>query len=64
MELTKTEIRVLRNLHLTGGTGKMGNMNLKQRKKLIYGLVEKGLLSEKSELTPLGIEMSLPSKTL
>ena len=64
MELTKTEIRVLRNLHLKGCTGKMGSMNLKQRKELLNGLLEKGLINRKAELTEKGIEESLPSKTL
>jgi len=61
MELTKTEIRVLRNLHLTGGTGKMGSMSLKQRRELIRGLLAKGLIDERAKLTKKGIEASLPS---
>ena len=58
--LTETEVRVLRNLHLTGGTGKMGSLNLAKRRLLITGLVKKGLLSEDCVVTKKGIEVSAP----
>jgi len=60
MELTPTEKRVLQSIHLRGCTGAMGSLNLNQRKTILYGLIEKGLLDAKTGvLTPKGIELSI-----
>lgn len=61
MKLSETEIRVLRNLHLKGCTGKMGSLNLAARKKLLFGLVDKKLIDQRCNLTALGIELSKPN---
>jgi len=58
LTLTETEKRVLQSLHLRGFTGKMGSLNLGQRRKLMFGLVDKGLLTEQCKLTSLGLELS------
>ncbi len=63
-DLTPTELRVLQNIHLNGCTGRMGSLNLAQRRKVIFGLVEKKLLNDKARLTPLGIELSAPFQTI
>jgi hypothetical protein len=58
MNLTDTEIRVLKNIHLKGCMGKCGALNIKQREKLLLGLIEKGLLRENMTLTEKGINES------
>lgn len=57
-KLSKTEINVLRSLHLRGSSGSMGSMPLAKRRALIKGLAEKGLIDDKANLTPKGIELS------
>jgi hypothetical protein len=60
MQLTATEKRILQNIHWLGHTGKCGSLNLKQRRALLHGLVEKGLLTPDMTLTKLGVEVSAP----
>jgi hypothetical protein len=58
LTITETEKRILKNIHLQGCTGKCGSLNLKQRRELLYGLINKGLLKENLTLTESGIELS------
>lgn len=58
--INETEKRVLQSLHLRGCTGSMGSMNHKQRRELLQGLITKGYLNNKAEVTPAGIEISAP----
>jgi len=55
--INETERRVLLSLHLKGCTGNMGSLNLKQRTKVLQGLIQKGLLTDKAEVTKLGHEL-------
>ena len=58
-ELNDTEKRVLKNLHLLGYTGKMGSMKRGERLKLLQGLVKRGYLTEKGQVTEKGINVNL-----
>jgi len=60
MELTETEKRVLISLHLRGCSGPMGSLNIKQRRQLIYNLIDKGLLDQSLNVTPAGINAAKP----
>lgn len=57
---TETEKRVIMNIHLRGCTGKMGNMNQKQRGELLQGLISKGMLDKNGNPTPKGINEAKP----
>jgi len=59
VQLTDTEKRVLRNLHLLGYTGKMGNMTAKKRGELLQGLISKGMLDKNCRPTKAGINANL-----
>ena len=59
--LTKTELTVLRNLHLTGMTGKAcGFLTQAQRMAILKSLIEKGMLDKNGNVTAKGIEASVP----
>lgn len=57
-QLTATEIRVLRSLHLRGIMGEMGSMKLKERTKLLNNLINNGYITQSMNLTAKGIEAS------
>jgi hypothetical protein len=57
--ISNSEKRVLQSLHLQGSMGKCGRLNLQQRRNLLQGLIEKGLLDNNGNVTKLGIEMSI-----
>ena len=59
-ELTETELRVLRSLHLRGCTGKMGSLNRKERLAILTGLIDRGYLTGGMNLTEKGIQISAP----
>lgn len=61
-QLTKAEIRALQSFHLRGYLGSCGSMKLANRRKLLYGLIEKGLLTKECNLTAAGVEASAPFK--
>jgi hypothetical protein len=58
MDITATEKRVLQSLHLQGHMGKMGSMNITQRRSLLLGLMEKKLIDKNCKLTELGVYVS------
>lgn len=61
LTLSQSEIRALQSFYLRGYLGSCGSMKLADRRKLLYGLIAKGLLTDKCIITPLGIELSAPN---
>lgn len=59
-ELTDTEIRVLRSLHMAWVMGKCGALTKKERAALLTGLIDRGYLSSKLHLTQKGVDASAP----
>ena len=56
MMTTKTEKRILKNIHLTGTMGKCGSMTKQQRVNTLTMLIKKGLLHKSGcKLTAAGI---------
>ena len=45
-QLTKTEKSILTQIHLQGFWGKSGSLTVKDRRKYIYGLIEKGAMTK------------------
>lgn len=59
-QLSQAEVRALQSFHLRGYLGPCGSMKLADRRTMLYGLIEKGLLTKQCTLTPAGIEVSKP----
>ena len=59
MTLSPAEKRALTNLHLSGAMGDCGALTRPQRRALLQGLLQKGLLRDNGTLTPAGVAACL-----
>jgi len=58
-DISDTEKRVLKSLHLRGMMGKVGALTKKQRLALLKGLIKKGFLDKNGNVTQKGIKVSV-----
>ena len=57
--MTNTDIRILKNIQLTGTMGNCGRMTRKQRTDKLYELMEMGYIGSHVTLTQAGIDVCL-----
>ena len=60
INISPKEKRILQNINLKGTMGKCGRMTKEERLQILFDLINKGFLTDKMKVTPLGLEVSAP----